>query len=183
MVGARGVAEGRPDPAEALGDEVPAGEPLVGRVPRAPRLLVQPFRERLGEPVGERLDHDRAVVVAFRLEGGRELVGAVDPDREPADVVVEAGFDGSHEVRERAVRTGVAVRSLLTQHREADAAVSRREHDVVALGRGPPEPLDAARRQELLLDDPVEQRVRRIEEVPCRMRPSRDARGSRGSAP
>ncbi len=48
----------------------------AGRVPLAPRPLVQPLGERLREPVGERLDDDRAVVVVRGDVRGRELVGA-----------------------------------------------------------------------------------------------------------
>ena len=51
---------------------------------------------------------------------------------------------------------------LLTQHREADAAV---EHDVVALGPRRPEAVDAARLQRSVGGDLVEQLVRGLEEV------------------
>ena len=57
--GHAGIAERGPDPAEVLVEEVLLGEVLVGRVPLAPCALVQPLGERLGEPVGERLDDDR----------------------------------------------------------------------------------------------------------------------------
>ena len=78
VVGAGRVAERGPDPAVALGDQLLARELLAGRVPLAPRPLVELLGEGLGEPVGERLDHDRAVVVVLGLVARRELVGAVD---------------------------------------------------------------------------------------------------------
>ena len=53
-------------------------ELLVGRVPLAARAEVQPLGEGLGEPIGERLDDDRAVVVVLALELGCKLVCTVD---------------------------------------------------------------------------------------------------------
>ena len=55
VVGAGRVAERGPDAAIPLGDEVGPRELLVGRVPGTPCALVEPLRERLGEPVGEGL--------------------------------------------------------------------------------------------------------------------------------
>ena len=66
------------------------GKLLAGRVPLVARLLVQPLRERLGEPVGERADHDRPVVVELGGEAVRELLRPVDRDGERAHVVGEA---------------------------------------------------------------------------------------------
>src|SRR5437773_9676385 len=82
VVGARGVAEGRPDTAVALGDQLLARKALVLVPPVASRLLVEELRERLGEPVGNRLDHDRAIVVVLGLVPSGHLVGAVDRDGE-----------------------------------------------------------------------------------------------------
>src|SRR6185312_12098504 len=92
VVGARGIAERRPDAAKALVDELFARQPVALLVPRTPRPLVQPLRERLREPVGERLRHDRAVVVVLGLEPGDELVQAeTGGDRERAEVVAARG--------------------------------------------------------------------------------------------
>lgn len=57
--------------------------------------LVHPFGERLRQPVGERLQQDRAVVVEGRLEL-RDLFTAAEPggDGERADVVGQAGVLG-----------------------------------------------------------------------------------------
>ena len=38
----------------------------IGRVPLLAHITMQPLRERLGQPVGERLDHDRVVVIVVR---------------------------------------------------------------------------------------------------------------------
>ena len=66
---------------------------------------MQPLGAGLRQPVGERLDHDRSVVVVLGLVPLHELVGA-EPrgDRERADVVGEPGLGGRDEVRERSVR-------------------------------------------------------------------------------
>src|SRR6476646_8804702 len=115
VVRTRRITEGRTDPAELLRSQLVGRELLVGLVPRAPHNLVEVLRERLGEAVGEGLDHDRAVIVVLRLVVSGELVGAVDRDRERADVVAV----GADVVGEAAVRARVAVRGLLAQEREA----------------------------------------------------------------
>ena len=61
--------------------------------------------------------------------------------------------------------------SLLAQHREARRRrpVSTGEHDVVPLGHGRPQAVNAPRRQRPLALDPVEKRVRRLEELARRL--------------
>ena len=76
VIGLRRIARRRADAAIFLGDQVGGGERLVGGV--APELLahalVQALGERFGEAVGERLDHDRRVVVVGVLEALRDRV-------------------------------------------------------------------------------------------------------------
>src|SRR5918999_2512352 len=91
VVGTGRVAVRRPDPAEALGDQLLVRELRARLLPLAPGGLVQVLGEGLRKPVGERLDHDRAVVVVLGLVPGRKLVGAVDRDREAAHVVAGRG--------------------------------------------------------------------------------------------
>ena len=77
-------------------------------------LLVQPLGEGLGEAVGQRLDHDRGVVVVGVLEAVGDLVLA-DAGRhhEGADVIgVALRRD---EVRQRHVGAAFAPRKLLAQ--------------------------------------------------------------------
>ena len=62
------------------------------------------------------------VVVLLGLVAGGELVGAVDRDRERADVVARR----RDVVGQRAVRPRVAPGRLLAQHREADAVLRAR---------------------------------------------------------
>ena len=122
------------------------------------RPLVEVLGERLGEAVGERLGHDRAVVVVLGLEAGGELVRAVDRRRR-----TRRGVAGGRDVvREAAVRARVAVVGLLAQAREARPVL---EHDVVAVGVRGPEAVDAARGEQLVADDLVEQLLRVVVEL------------------
>src|SRR5262249_25490326 len=72
--GTGGVAERGPDAAVALRNHLIVRELFARRVPGAAPLGVQPLRDRLREPIGERLDRDRPVVVMGRLEAGGKLV-------------------------------------------------------------------------------------------------------------
>src|SRR5690349_15141960 len=76
VVRARGIPERRADAAEALLDQLFLRSRGARLVPLAPRDLVQVLGERLCEAVGERLRHDRAVVVVVRLEARAELLEA-----------------------------------------------------------------------------------------------------------
>src|SRR4030095_14571672 len=65
VVGLRRIARRRTDAAIFLGDEFHAAQALLRRIGpelRAP-ALGQPRRKGSGEPVGQRLDHDRRIVI------------------------------------------------------------------------------------------------------------------------
>ena len=66
-----------------------------------PRARVQVLRERFGEAVGERLHHDRVIVVVVALEGGSQI-GRPDAGRygKRADVVDVAAFARRDEIGE-----------------------------------------------------------------------------------
>ena len=70
MVGLGGIARRRADAAIGLGDQILGRESLVGRI--APKLAPHARVHRLGEgfrqPVAERLDQDRRIVVVGVLE-------------------------------------------------------------------------------------------------------------------
>jgi hypothetical protein len=78
---------------------------------------MHPFGECLGQPVGQGLQQDRAVVVEVVLEL-RDLVVAAQSsgDGEGADVVTKAGFLGRDEVTQRPVRDAVTVLALLASN-------------------------------------------------------------------
>src|SRR5205807_5577736 len=134
------------------------GKLLLGRVPVAPNPLMEVLGERLGEAIGQRLDHDCAVVVELALEACRELVGAVDGDRECPDMVAFR----RDEIGETAVRPGVAVRRLLAQEREACSLLER---NVVALGARGPVPVYATCLERTVAEDLLQQLLRIVEEL------------------
>ena len=65
---------------------------------------MQPFGERLGEPVSQRFQHDRVVVVLRRREA-REVL--LDPETgrhgERADIVPDAARPGGDEIGEAVI--------------------------------------------------------------------------------
>ncbi len=120
--------------------------------------LVHPFGERLCQPVGDRLQQDRAVVVVGCLEL-RDLVLAAEPrgNGEGADVVGQTGVLGRDVVAQRPVRDAVPMLALLAQ------VVQRGQHlgtglvgvdlDVVTPPRSPGKnPITPVGGQPLLLD-------------------------------
>ena len=134
VVRAGRVAERRPDAAEALGVQVLAASAAASGSNQPRRASqVDVLGERLGEPVGQRLDHDRPVVVVLRLVARRELLGAVDRDREAAEVVAgRRDVVGEAAVRARVAGFAVCCRSIGKRTPSV-------EHDVVALGVRRPE--------------------------------------------
>src|SRR4029079_13864954 len=73
VIGAGRIAERGADAAVFLVDQIVVAEVLGGGVaPVAARARVQLLGERLRQPVGQRLDDDRAVVVQRLLVGGRQ---------------------------------------------------------------------------------------------------------------
>ena len=114
VVRAGRVAERGPDAPEPLGVQVLDGLVRVGLEPLAAGLPVGVLGEGLGEPVGQRLHHDRLVVVERGLELLRHVLGAVDGHRERAEVVP----GGRHVVGEAAVGPPLRLDRLLAQHRQ-----------------------------------------------------------------
>ena len=93
-------------------------ERLVRRIApelaRAPR--VQALGKSLGQPVGERLDHDRRVIVVGALEAVGDLVLAdAGSDDEGADIIGNAARRGRDEVGERHIGAALAAGELLAQ--------------------------------------------------------------------
>ena len=111
VVGLGRVAGSRADATVRLADQLAGSERFVRRV--APQLAAHDgvglLGERFGDPVGERLDQDRRVVVVARLEplGDRDLLRP-GGDHERSDVVGDAGVGRGDEVGDRQVRLAVA---------------------------------------------------------------------------
>src|SRR5436305_723131 len=81
----------------------------------APHLLVKPLGERLGETVGEHLEHDRVVVVVARLVSAHALLIAVRAYRERPGPIRHATRLGGDEVGEAQVRPSLRLAVLLAQ--------------------------------------------------------------------
>src|SRR4249920_905327 len=101
MIWARGVARCGADAPVLLVDQFFQGEALCPRV--APELLAYPqmheLRESLGEPIRQRFEHDRAVIVVLVLVG---LDAWFDRDAcgygEATEIVPDTGLLGRNEV-------------------------------------------------------------------------------------
>jgi hypothetical protein len=156
VIGARGVAGGRPDAAVLLGDELGGGESVLA-LAEAPLLadaLVQTLGEGLGEAVGDRLGHDRVVVVVLRAEGVAQLLQSRTPcvtanapmwSTRPLPfgaMKSERIGSGSPFSSSRAAGAGSETSRARVKARGVDV-----ELDVVAHGVGREEPVDAACRR------------------------------------
>ena len=99
--------------------------------PLAPHARVQVFGERLGQTIGKRLHHDRAVVVVLLLVPLHQLVGAeAAGDRKRAEVIGDARRSRRDEIGERSIRLPAGQRFLLPQHVEAQQLARARVSSV-----------------------------------------------------
>ena len=75
---------------------------VAAEAPVAAGLGVQVFGERFGQPVGQRLGHDRVVVVVIAVELRGQLVAAdAGRDGERAEVILAAAVDRGDEIGQR----------------------------------------------------------------------------------
>ena len=140
------VAECRANSAKLLGNQLLVARLLVGRVPGPSHLLVQHLGQRFSQPVGQRLDHDRPVVVVILLVLAHDLIHAQSRrHRERAHVVAQPRLFRRHVVREAKVRLVLGLHLLLPEHAEPRqfpiAALVGVHHDVVAFAVGRPQPI------------------------------------------
>ena len=101
MVRTRRIARRGADAAILLANQRRVVERFVARErPKlAPHLGVQPLGERFGQAIGERLQHDRAVVVLLRFEFRDLLFDAeTGGHRKRAQVIGAAGGLGCNEI-------------------------------------------------------------------------------------
>ncbi|MPL88384.1 hypothetical protein SDC9_34404 [bioreactor metagenome] len=165
VVGLGGIAGRGADAAIGLGDQLGGGIALVGRIgpELAPHPRVQQLGQRLGDAVGQRLDHDRAVIVirALVARGDFLLLGA-RRHHEAADMVGHARR--ADEIGKRHVRPALALAGLLAQRVQGGkrrlAVLAGEQPDVVALGIRRPEAHHRLGVEPLLGDDAVKHRLR-----------------------
>src|SRR5688572_16502547 len=147
----------------------------ISEAPIVTRSSVQIFRKSLCQPVGDRLDDNRRVIVVLGFKLLDEL-GYTEPSRDGkrTDVIDDAGVDRRNEIGERSIGFVISDHFLLTEHREARHDFSRTprfdgrpQDDVVAIGVGRPEAIHAARANQLAINDLPEQLLSVIEELLC----------------
>ena len=125
---------------------------------------MQVLGECFGETVGQRLQHDRVVVVVARLVRRHALVDAdAGGDRERAEIVTHARILRCNEVRQAAVELPCGLLRLLAQvvksHQRVAARFVSVELDVVADRVRGEETDDATRAQPPLFHDAREHRL------------------------
>ena len=127
MIGTGRIARRGPDPLIRLIDQRLIVQRLPGRVPPvlAPHGLVQPLRQRLGQPIGKRLEENRVVVVVRRLVRCHPRVDAV-PGRhgEGTDPVAHARLERGDKVGQRHVRPTVCLGHLLADGMDGGRALT-----------------------------------------------------------
>ena len=149
VVGLGRIAGRRADAAILLRDQLLARELLVRRIAPelAPHALVHALGEGFRQAVGQRLEHDAAVVVGL-VDVARQRLGLADAGRdgEGADVVGEPGLLRRDEIGERRVgavalarRAPICWRSVYSMASRCLARLVGVELDVVADGVGRPE--------------------------------------------
>ncbi len=165
VIGARWVTRGRPDAAILLLNELRVAQAFFAAVaPLLADALVQAFGKGFRQAVGDGLGHDGVVVVVLGAEAVAQLLKAdAAGDREGADVVGQPGLFGRDEVDQRAARLAAFPVSLLTEKVEALLHLGPRvigvELDVVTHCVGREKAVDAARGDQLLRNDLVEQGI------------------------
>ena len=87
MVRLRRIARSRPDSAVVLVNQLLGVQFSRLIAPRDAGPVVQQLGTGLGETVGQRLDHDRAVGVVRRVQLGGEVVRTMDADDKAAEVI------------------------------------------------------------------------------------------------
>ena len=100
--------------------------------------------ESFGQAVGQRLDHDRGVIVIGALEAlGHRVLADAGGDREGADIIGKPAVARRDEIGERHVGAAFALRQLLAQRMQRRDRLAARlvgeDENVVAVAIGRPE--------------------------------------------
>src|SRR5262249_53581604 len=123
--------------------------------------LMQHFGKRLGEPVGQGLGHDGAVVVLLGLESPRQLLSTVAGRHgEHAQIVSQSAGARRNVVRQAAKRGLPFAFPLLPERRESSPFLASvlilPNHDVIAVRVGREKAVNAFWGKQLLPDDAIE---------------------------
>ena len=174
MIGTGRVAWRRPDSLICLADErgvVQRLTRLIAPVITAHRF-VESLRERLRQPVRERLEKDRVVIVVARLKRGNAGVNAMaGRHSERANPVANPRRCRRDKIGQRHVRPTIALGHLLTDavdgsHRSAAAfRLGGPDRDIVADGTGREESDHRPRGEPLLRHDAGQHRLRVVPEA------------------
>ena len=172
MIGAGRIAGRRPDAAVLLGHQFLVRQCFVRRV--APELLadalVEPFRKGLGQAIGQRFQHDGAVVVLLVL---KRLDACVDADAggdgERAHVVLHPAALRRDEIRQTEIGSVGGLFVLLAQvvpgHQHLRSRFVGVDLDVVAHAGRRPQAEYAARGEPTTFDDLLQHGLRVAEYV------------------
>ena len=121
--------------------------------------------ERLGEPIGQRLDHDGGIIVVGVLEAIRQIILAQPRgDDERADVILDRALDRGDEIGQREIGPALALCRLLAQAvQDRDgflAGFVGEQRDVVADAVRGPEADRGRGAERALVDEALQHRPR-----------------------
>src|SRR5690606_38466137 len=162
-----------PDAPIFFENQLVVGQVFVGGVSPelAPNAIVKHLGERLGQPVGQSLDHDLIVVVVLALELGDDLLDALaGRDGERAYIVGATRFARRDKIGQRTVRMAGRLLRLLPQRVEGTEdlrpTVVGVQLDIIPNAVRRPDAHHTVTAQESLPADAIQQRVRVIEQLP-----------------
>ena len=142
---------------------------MAAEAPFPPDLRVQPLRERLGQPVGQRFHEDRGVVVELAIVPPGKFVAAMAGRAgKRTDVVLAAALQRRNEVGEGVEHVLTLPFPLLSEGVYAaefgTPRVVGEQHDVIADRVGGEKPVHAPGHQRLVPHHLFEQSLRIVEE-------------------
>ena len=174
MVGLRRIARCRTNAAIGFCDECIIVEVFIRRI--TPELgahaLVHPFGKSLGQPVGQRLRHDRRIIVTGFFKTLGDVIFAMPRgDGKTANIISRAACR-RHEIGQREIRPPAAVLHLLAKRVEPRsffcAAFIFIHNNVIAVARRRPKADHRARGEPFLRNHVVEHVLSVGKQAGCR---------------